>query len=258
MPYDEISPLWKLHDHLTVNQAAALLAGFDPGEADFSQRDYHEIDIDESYKRMYMLVSAALSSLTNAILNRSLKATFRYEAQLYTIAEHIEGDHIDLWKWSHKDWTEKSVIVKDEMGGAMNVRNLPCWELSTIARDDLIDWLKNRGLQECYFYSESKNPNPQIPYEPRYLDPNDSRYPFKLAAAVRAWEAMDDNKLIAGRGVVTALTKWLTANAQQLGLLHEKDVSNRYTKGSLNNTAIDEIAKVANWSGGGPQKLSND
>ena len=256
MPYEEISPLWKLHNHLTLNQAIALIAGYDPEDVYFPRRDYDEFEPKDYDKQKYKEIGAATSLLNNAILERSLNATLRYEVHPYTYAETVGKAPKNRWRWTFKDWKEQTETVEDEAGVSISVRNFPSGDLSTIAREDLIDWLKKRGLNECYFFSEDNNP--KAIYEPRYLNPKDSRYPVKLAAAIRAWEAMDDNKLVAGRGVVIALTKWLTANAKQLRLLHEKDVSNRYTKGSLNKTAIDEIAKVANWSGGGPQKLSND
>ena len=73
-----------------------------------------------------------------------------------------------------------------------------------------------------------------------YLDPENSRYAPKLAAAVRAWQAVTDP---AGRHPKQALMKWLRENAAEFGLTDDE--------GKPNETGIEEAAKVANWQPGG-------
>jgi hypothetical protein len=78
---------------------------------------------------------------------------------------------------------------------------------------------------------------------PGYLDPSHPRYSPKLAAAVRAWLAVDDPK---GKHPKQALTAWLTKNASNFGLTNPD--------GRPNKEGIGDCAKVANWkpSGGAP------
>jgi len=62
----------------------------------------------------------------------------------------------------------------------------------------------------------------------------------KLQAANRAWEAVTSNPgLLRGKSPKQALQSWLTAHASELALLNKE--------GAPNQTAIEEISKVANW-----------
>lgn len=113
MLYEEISPLWKLHNHLTLNQAIALIAGYDPEDVHFPRRDYDEFEPEDCDKQKYKEIGAATSLLNNAILERSLKATLRYEAYPYTYAESLGKEPKNRWHWSIKDWIEQTETVKD-------------------------------------------------------------------------------------------------------------------------------------------------
>ena len=62
----------------------------------------------------------------------------------------------------------------------------------------------------------------------------------KLAAAVRAWQAVTDGN---GKHPKQALTKWLLSHAAEHGLTDEE--------GKPNETGIDQVASVANWQPGG-------
>ena len=77
-----------------------------------------------------------------------------------------------------------------------------------------------------------------------FLEPLNPRYAPKLAAAVRAWQAVTD----AGKkSPKQALDKWLREHAAEYGLTNEE--------GKPIETAIEECSKVANWNqmGGAPK-----
>jgi len=78
-----------------------------------------------------------------------------------------------------------------------------------------------------------------------FQNPNHSRYSPKLAAAVAAWKAVE---LAHDPSPKQAITKWLRENADEYWL--------KNNTGEVNETAIEEIAKVANWqyTGGAPVK----
>jgi len=137
------------------------------------------------------------------------------------------------------------------------------WCKVTINREDLIDWLIRRGVTPEFFADEIQarktarmdagavstvptilNPPVQHQRIPAYLNPEHPRYAPKLAAAIRAWEAVEDPK---GKHPAQAIREWLTRNAKELGLLKDG--------GELNKSAIDDIAKIANWQpkGGAPK-----
>lgn len=104
---------------------------------------------------------------------------------------------------------------------------------SRVVVSSLTAWLSKRGLRRGFFFPEKVE-------APDYLDPKNPRFAPKLAAAVRAWQAVVDP---AGKHPKGALTKWLREHAAELGLTDDE--------GKLNETGIDEAAKVANWQPGG-------
>lgn len=73
-----------------------------------------------------------------------------------------------------------------------------------------------------------------------YLDPKNPRYAPKLAAAVRAWQAVTDP---GGHHPKQALEKWVREHASEFGLLDDD--------GNPINQAVEDCGKVANWKPGG-------
>lgn len=159
--------------------------------------------------------SAAFTALTNAILGDRLSATIR------TVVEK---------KW---DITAEASYDDDT--------DEPDWQKTTILVEDLKTWLKGRGFKTGFFF-------PQADDTPDFLDQGHKNYAPKLAAAIRAWQAVNaDQELIKGKTVKQALLKWLRKNADQFGLTKDD--------GSPNEQGIEEIAKISNWAtkGGAPK-----
>ena len=111
---------------------------------------------------------------------------------------------------------------------------------SRVELESLRKWLSSRGLSDGFFFPNSSRRHD-------YLDPDHPRYAPKLAAAVRAWMALDGESSISGKSPKQALTKWLREHAREFGLTDED--------GKPNETGIEEAAKVANWqpTGGAPK-----
>lgn len=121
--------------------------------------------------------------------------------------------------------------VIGEMEGTVDIHN------TTVKVDSLREWLASRGFKQGFFFPE--------PLESAgYLDPNNPRYAPKLAASVRAWEAVTDP---GKKSPKQALDKWLRENAADFGLTNEE--------GKPIELAIEECSKVANWNqaGGAPK-----
>jgi hypothetical protein len=89
----------------------------------------------------------------------------------------------------------------------------------------------------------SPSPSPGIP---DCLRADHAHYAPKLAAAVRAWQALA-NERIQSKSPKKRLIAWLTSRAQELALTT--------ADGKPIKSAIEEIAKVANWKpkGGAPK-----
>lgn len=112
--------------------------------------------------------------------------------------------------------------------GTIDVQN------SNIDVESLKAWLETeRGVRPTFFF-----PAVESKITPYYMNPKHSRYSPKLAAAVKVWQAMEDGNLLRGRPVLTAMSDWLETSYKELGLIW---------KGEINNSAIADCAKIANW-----------
>lgn len=122
--------------------------------------------------------------------------------------------------------------------------DVPDWHRTTIEVPELRQWLIRRGVKTGFFFPEGGD-------TPKYLEPSHGHYSQKLAAAIRAWEAVSsDSDLIVGKTVKQALAVWLRKHANDFGLTKED--------GRPNEQGIEEIAKIANWDtkGGAPKTPS--
>jgi hypothetical protein len=105
---------------------------------------------------------------------------------------------------------------------------------SIVDVESLKTWLEaERGVRPAFFFPavESKT-------IPDYMNHKHSRYSPKLAAAVRVWQAMEDENLLRGKPVMSAMNDWMEMRYKELELIW---------KGEINKTAIAECAKIANW-----------
>lgn len=111
---------------------------------------------------------------------------------------------------------------------------------SRVEVESLRAWLRSRGLKTGFFFPGNDD-------RPYYLDRSHPRFAPKLAAAVQAWMAVQDIAESSGRSPKQTLVKWLRENAATVGLTDEE--------GRVNETGVEEVAKVANWqlTGGAPK-----
>ncbi len=204
----EIDPLWHLHDHLTVEQAAALIAGYDPASV---ENCWGDSNFAQNHPKLYIVREALVNAIKKGKLKADVVATGHYVHVRY-VGNESEG----YWE--------------------------PVDEISTsgtlIELEELKRWLTSRGIRSGFFFPDS-------PGEvPGYLDQKHPRYAPKLAAAIRAWEAVEEPR---GRRPRQALEKWLREHAAEFGLTNED--------GNPIEKAIEEMSKVANWEpkGGAPK-----
>jgi len=141
---------WRLCDELSVAQAALLVVGIDPEQYPYAMSN------DEEHKRPKNF-SAALAALSHAILGGRLPATIR---------KAIEN------RWDI-----------DAEAGYEYETDEPDWQKTTILVEDLKVWLKGRGVKTGFFF-------PQATDTPDFLDQSHKNYASKLAAAIRAWQAV--------------------------------------------------------------------
>jgi len=145
----------------------------------------------------------------------------------------------------------RTAIVNAFRRGSISGKLIPCYwcddegtrietaeeeidlEKSRVEVESLKEWLTGRGFRSGFFF-------PTAIDAPDYLDPKNPRYAPKLAAAVRAWQAVGQAE---GRTPKQALAKWLREHAAEFGLTDND--------GRPNDTGIEEVSKVANWQPGG-------
>ena len=121
---------------------------------------------------------------------------------------------------------------------------------STVEVNSLKEWLLGKGINTGFFFPGNATSLPG------YLAPSHPRYSPRLAAAIKAWQAMEDANLYAGKSPKKAMENWLESNYKALGLAHKKSSEkHRYKEGDINRTAIEEAAKIATWQedGGAPK-----
>lgn len=115
---------------------------------------------------------------------------------------------------------------------------------STVQTVSLKAWLTSKGMAQGFLFGGNNTGTPD------YINPDHPRYSPKLAAAVQVWQAMQDPNLLGKKSPKTAMELWLATNYKRLGLFHEQDDASKsksFKAGEPNKTAIEEVAKVANW-----------
>ena len=235
--WKDINPLWHLVDPLSVEQAAALIAGFDPNTVDSSGAYFKDRETGLTCSDGIAWVRTAFEALASAINANGLKATIRRTAwERGWDEEPGAGERFaSVIHLLEADVCEASSGVEPQRIklGRVIYRVDPDWSRTTICKDDLRGWLKSKNFP-CEFFS----PSVAKDGEPDYLDssPSNLRYAPKLVAAVRAWQAITDPK---GKSPKQALLKWLREHAAEFGLSDDE--------GKPNETGIEEVAKVANW-----------
>jgi hypothetical protein len=231
--FEAIDPLWNLSEDLSIDDAAALIAGYSPVQI---SRCKNDTNFDQTFSKYPI----ALKSLTHAVTNGRIKAAIRYSAREYGYAD-AEADQeyydADFWTVIGSTAEEGEQVSKDK---SCFFKPFPDWSLTTVTRDDLVLWLRSRGITDGFFFPLDK----ETPEIPDYLDPNGPRYANKLSAAVHAWQAVTDPGKSSPK---KALEKWLRENAVMFGMTDDE--------GNPVNQAIEDCSKVANWqpSGGAPK-----
>lgn len=111
-------------------------------------------------------------------------------------------------------------------------------KMSRVDVESLRSWLSGRGFKRGFFFPQVDSNSPD------YLDPLNARYAPKLAAAVRAWQAVTEP---GKKSAKQALEKWLREHAASFGLVDDE--------GNPINQAVEDCSKVANWNqaGGAPK-----
>lgn len=211
---------WKFHEDLTVVQATLLIIGRNPSREPL---DLKKLDKVVNFDPVFC-------AITTAIRNEKLNAILHYKAHEtngFVSVKEDESAFISNVKTINQDHAK--IVFKTE----------PDWGLTTVNVNDLKAWLLKLNFPAPFFFNEKSSNTPD------YLDPIHPRHSQKLAASIKAWQAMDDDNLLLKKTPKKAMEAWLQSRYKELGLEHN---------GQMNNSAISECATVANWQtkGGAP------
>lgn len=240
--FREIDVLWRLVETLTVEQAAALIVGEEPSAVVFSNDEAtHFRDPESGVTESIGIsrVNTAYKALISAISSGKLEAQIFYESRPFNHQDRQELKF--LLESSQYSRVTPDILAKDDEiyeDGYYKKRN-PNWSKTTLKFDDISAWLKDRGFVDGFFF-------PKKATLINYLDPNHPRFSSKLAAAIKVWEAMEDQNLLSGKATKDALNQWLESRYKELALVHN---------GKISNNAIKDVVVVANWQtvGGAPK-----
>ncbi len=165
------------------------------------------------------------------------------QGEAYQICQSTDNTAVD--ENLTTDMTDIDAITKVQE--QLQITNITPLVADIFIRSDRIaelqKWLESDVQGNALPKEHSRQPTPS------YLNKQSPHYAPKLAAAVNAWLAVtsDEKYQDKGKSVKHNLECWLRDHAEQYGL----------TKGDgqPSNTAINEIAKVANWNptGGAPK-----
>lgn len=202
--------LFKLMDRLSINEASALIAGASPSDVRCNDYDgayyiniqgFHPYNVSEVFDTL-------LKVLSRNIIAGELKAQIVVNTNNQTL-------YLDDLK---KDWL---------VCGEIDTRE------TTIARNDLKQWLDDRGVYPPIFFPNGRKDD--------YMNPEHECYSPDLALCVRAWEVAQtahyDNETIK-----QFMAKWIKENASNYGWINAQN-----PKEPIGENKAQELASVANW-----------
>ncbi len=226
---------WRLCESLNAYQAAALIIGQTPSLIDNGEYRYLRLaEYNSQPSRLDPSFQAAVTALKGAIRDGTLSAKIRVSAREYGYADalaDVEYNEILFEDGRGRTAEEGEVLSAD---GKLFYKPLIDWDLTSIATNDIRAWLLTRGFTAGFFFPNREEG------QPGYLEKTHPNYAPKLAAAIRAWEAVtSDPERLRGKTPKQALTKWLNEHAAAYGLTKED--------GTPNATGVEEAAKLANW-----------
>lgn len=213
---------WRLLDVLTIEQATLLILDQDP-ENVLDARGYHPVAMAIEHGLENDAIKGVSVKRPDDIMmdNRNQALYKKHGAETHGLVRAIPS-------------TYKGGIRQN---GDLYVYHVDHGE-SVVDVGSLKAWLQNRGIRPRFFF-------PDTDVVPGYMSPDHPRYSAKLAAAVKVWQAMDDDNLYSGKSPREGMSTWLESRYKELGLVWN---------GKINKTGIEEITKVANWitAGGAP------
>ena len=234
MMEDDPLLLWRLADHLSVEDAAILISGGDPGAV-----DEQVITGFESFETIKVKVTdghpgfvAAFTVLKTAVRSGRLKALLQY--RLYNGFQSDRGE--PCWVLPQRWLTDPSNFELDfdhDDRDSIFLAKEPDWSRTMLDVADLKMWLKGKGVKTGFFF-----PATQVD-EDDFMDPSHEHFAPELAIAVAAWRALSQTQKFK-QSPKAMIKDWVNNNPSEW-----------QSKDDLSTEAKERIATVANWKRSG-------
>ncbi len=191
-----------------------------------------------------------LDNLDKNAVSNILRNTENDENLSEVARKYLEAS---IWKRAY-DWAEVRLNNLYDMW-VSRIDAEPEFNLNTrYPKQYFFDWIKHKNLQELvpWWFDAIRNGLVEAEQKdilllsrnekkhdfPDCLDSNHEHFSLKLKAAIDVWEAVAKEPVLK-ISPKKAITEWLRKNAANYGLVKGD--------GTLNETGIEEIAKVAHW-----------
>lgn len=230
---------WRLHDEMTVPDAAILMVGGDPSEK-AAQKDF-PLTSPLVQKRDYPGFDAASGALKGALLRGGIEGTLRYSVEKIDSVSPLQPNYKvvamrDLWPIL-AEAKHHNALASLRVRETIQISREPNWEATTLKVESLRRWLRSRGATDAFFVSAE----PEVAGA-AYLDPSHEHFAPELALAVAAWQSLASEQRFV-RGPKATIEAWIDANPDAwLG------------EGELSASAKERIVTLVNWRkiGGAP------
>ncbi len=198
--------LLKLMDILTLHDACALIAGCNPNQVRENEYDgsYYLNTNRDDPANAYDVFSISLKAMVHAIKAGILKANI-----VVTVGSG-NGYHILTKDSLQSDWIAVNGINETK---------------TTVTRDDLKEWLEQRGVYPTMLFPNGKKDD--------YMNPNHPNYAPKLAVCVKAWEVAQTGTQ--GKRPKQFMVDWIAENGKNYGLEN------------TGKREFENLASISNW-----------
>lgn len=201
----------KLADSLSIIQAACCIVGISPSlvRPHFNSKGLSFV---WATQNDFLLPERQLGVIVGAICNAITTQTIKAAFVVYPCPSDFEYLEVEL---KDTDYHLFETLIEVE---------------------ELKKWLLSRNCRPTFFFGD------EAAKTPKYLDKTHPHFASQLAAAIRAWEAIQDPELRKRKSVKSAAKDWLQNHYTEFDLIHD---------GKRNESAIERIATLTNWEPGG-------
>ncbi|WP_431299187.1 hypothetical protein [Tabrizicola sp. BL-A-41-H6] len=225
---------WRLSDHVSVEDAAILIAGGDPSAVDEVYFEGVDSLQREEVKRTdgHPGFVATFTGLKTAVRLGRLKAVLEYR-----VYNGFQSDRKEpYWALPQRWLTDPSKFefdFVDDGRDSVFLAKEPDWSRTMLDVRDLKVWLQERGIKTGFFFPASQAD------EDDFMDPSHDHFAPELAMAVAAWRALSQTQKLR-QSPKAAIDGWITSNP-----------SVWQGEGEISASAKERIATVANWNRSG-------